>query len=230
MLLSEIIYNIKNLVAGGIESDDQDWSNSQVSFIIDYYRATLLKRDQERNRFNKDLYVQNLGKIELKEDDKNELCEPETCILKSTIQLPTPMIVGDGISLTFVGTMEGRPFHKRNHNAMYYKRAAKYVGRQPAYYFQNGYIYLVDPPTKMFSHLNVQGVFERPSMARKLVACGDGDCFETFDFEYPLPLHHVETIVKLVAQTELKVLTSIPVDTANNSINQLADMLKGPTK
>ena len=63
MLQSEIIYNVKNLLAGGILSDDLDLSISQMAFIIDYYRARLVKQDQDKGRFNTELYIQNLGKV-----------------------------------------------------------------------------------------------------------------------------------------------------------------------
>jgi len=48
MLFSEIIYNIKNLIAGGIQSDDQDLSDLQLAYIINYYRARLFKQEQEK--------------------------------------------------------------------------------------------------------------------------------------------------------------------------------------
>jgi len=45
---------------------------------------------------------------------------------------------------------------------------------------------------------------------------------DTLDFEYKMPLHYVDTIVKLVAQTELRILTSLPMDMSNDSVDQVA--------
>ena len=48
MLLSKIIYNIKNLYSGGIQSDDINLSDAQLAHIINYYRAKLIKQEQEK--------------------------------------------------------------------------------------------------------------------------------------------------------------------------------------
>lgn len=234
MLASEIIYNIKNLLSGGVQSDDMSISDRQVMFIVDYYRARLLKQDQEQGRFVQSLYVQNLGCVNVIQADKNDKCDIEDCILRTELHLPKPLESHTGMNFTFVGTSNGKPFQHKPHNAMFWKRAAKWTGNEPNWYFQSGYIYLVDPPSKMFSDLNVQGIFERPSEAMEFrtCACPDNneDCLGTLDFEYPLPMHHVDTIVKLVAETEMRILTSIPVDNANNSINQLAELLNAGGK
>lgn len=42
MTLNEIAYNIRNIVAGGIGSDDSDTSLRQIKFMIHYHRANLL--------------------------------------------------------------------------------------------------------------------------------------------------------------------------------------------
>tara|TARA_R110000772_G_scaffold109993_8_gene213410 strand:+ start:121 stop:837 length:717 start_codon:yes stop_codon:yes gene_type:complete len=238
MLASEIIYNIKNLIAGGIQSDDESISNRQLMFIIDYYRARLLKQDQEKGRFMQSLYVQNLGCVGVSQQDKNnEKCatdEAEDCILRTTLKLPKPLESHTGINITFVGNSNGKPFQHKSHNAMHWKSAAKWTGKEPAWYFQSGYVYLIDPPTKMFSNMNVQGIFESPQKAQEFRTCdcpeNNEPCLTGFDFEYPLPLHHVDTIVKLIAQTELSVLSAIPVDNSNNSVDQLTELLSAGGK
>ena len=231
MLHSEIIYNIKNLIAGGIQSDDQDLSNRQLAFIVNYYRSKLLKQDQQKGRFNKELYVQNLGKVTLIKADKNECCDITSCVLRTALKVPKPIETEKGINISFVGTLGGSPFKKTYHNVLPWKGAAKWTGKTPSWYYQNGYIYVIDPPTDMITYVNIQGIFEKPEDAIKFRTCdcpqNNENCFDTLDYEYPLPLHHVDTIVKLIAQTELSILSSVPIDTSNDSISQLAAALKG---
>lgn len=230
MLLSEIIYNIKNLVAGGIQSDDMEISDSQIAFIVDYYRARLFKQDQEKSRFNKDLYVQNLGKVNLITTDTHECCVVTKCALRTAVQIPTPIEAINGLNLTFVGLLNGQPFTYQSYNTLPWKHADKWTSKEPTYYFQNGYIYIVNPPTDMLTYVNIQGIFESPKKAVKFRTCDcdlNGEaCFDGYDFEYKLPQHYVDTIVKMVAQTELAILKQIPADTANNSMAQLVDVLK----
>ena len=236
MLKSEIIYNIKNLIAGGVQSDDQSLSDAQLSFIVDYYRAKLLKQDQNQGRFNQSLYVQNLGKVSLIQTDKNECCEADPCILRTSLQIPKPLETFKSLNLTFVGSLNGKPYQKFLHNALPWKKARKWTGKETSWYYQNGYVYVVDPPTEMLTYVNIQGVFENPKEAVVFRTCdcpGNGEtCFDkySFDYEYPLPLHYVDTIVKLVAESELRVLTSIPVDTSNNAMTQIVDMLQKTEK
>jgi hypothetical protein len=223
MFFSKIIYNIKNLMAGGIESDDQDFSNNQLAFIVNYYRARLLKQDQEKGRTSNSLYVQNLGRVPIVQADKNECCDSETCILRTSVKIPVPIETFKGINLTFVGTMNGRPYQKTFHNSVTWKKGAKWTKNDPQWYYQNGYIYIIDSSSVMLSHINVQGIFEDPQEAEKYKTCDcdNGlDCQDSLDFEYPLPMHYVDTVVKLVAESELKILYSILPDSLNDSVDQ----------
>lgn len=225
MLLSEIVYNIKNLIAGGIESDDENLSNAQVAFMINYYRAKLFRQDRLKGRMGKELYVQNLGKVPLIQADKNECCEIDACILRTEKQIPKPLETYDGLNLSFIGTLGGRPYEKKTHNSIIWSKSAKYTGSNTKWYYQNGYIYIVNPSDPMLDNVNIQGTFENPSKATEFRTCdcpnGD-DCIEdNLDYEYPLPAHHIDLIVKLVAETELRLLTALPTDITNDSMDQV---------
>lgn len=230
MLLSEIVYNIKNLIAGGIESDDENLSNEQLSFIVGYYRARLIKQDQEKGRVDKSLYVQNLGLVDLVEADKNECCEGE-CILRTKLKIPRPLETYKGLNITFVGNSDGLPYDMQKANTIFWNKSAKYTGKEPKWYYQNGYIYIINPPSDMLETINIQGIFEDPSVAEKFRVCdceqNEGDCTSVYelDYEYPLPLHLVDTVVKLVAETELRLLSSFPTDLTNDSVDQVSNLV-----
>ena len=230
MLLSEIVYNIKNLIAGGIESDDENLSNTQVAFMVGYYRAKLVKQEQQKWKLNRQAFIQNLGKVPLIEADKNECCDIEACIVRTATKVPNPLEAVDSLNLTFVGEYGGRPWDQQNHNSMYWAQARKYTGNEPAWYYQNGYIYIVNPPTRMIKFMNVQGVFEDPMVAEKFRTCdcpaNATDCLDedSLDFEYKMPLHYVDLIVKMVAETELRILMTLPTDVSNDGLDQVATL------
>jgi hypothetical protein len=224
MLLSEITQNIKNLLEGGISSDDFDLSKAQIAFWVNYYRARLIKQEQEKGRFENSLYIQNLGRVPLVKADKNECCEIEDCILRTRDKIPSPLETYKGLNLTYVGLNNGMPFQHSTHNAIVWSCAAKYTGKLSKWYYQNGYIYIVNPPTALLSEINIQGIFEDPRDAEEFRTCdcnNDTDCNDE-DLNYPLPAYQIDVIVKLIAQTELTVLTSMPSDTTNDSIDRLA--------
>lgn len=224
MLFNEIIYNAKNLLAGGIESDDENLSNAQLAFIVDYYRAKLYKQREDRGTFNKQLFVQNLGEIELIQADKNECCDINQCILRTKFKVPKPM---NENSITFVGLINGKPFQKTLHNKVILEMYDKWTGHLPKWYWQNGYIYLVNPPTRGIKFINIQGVFEKPLLVNKFntCKCEDENCsnaFDSFEFEYPMPMHYVDAVLKMIAETEFKILLSVPMDITNDGLDQVS--------
>ena len=227
MWLSEIVYNIKNLIGGGINSDDLNLRDSQFAFIIAYYRSKLLKQDQDKGRVNLELYKQNLGKVEVMMADKNECCDTDSCIIRTKLKMPKPAETNRGINITYVGLLNGIPFQKEYHNAIVWSRGSKYSNNVPRWYYRNGYIYIVNPPTNELKWINIEGIFERPEQAIKFRTCDCPDneesCFESYDFEYPIPQHHNDTIVKTIADTELKILTGLAKDDVNDGSDELTD-------
>ncbi len=223
MTHAEIIYTVKNLIEGGVSSDDDRLTKRQIAFIVSYYRAKLIKQDQDKGRLNIASYTQNIGSVELIQADKNGCCSGGECILRSKYQLPKPLETNRALNITFVGLVDGTPFTKTYHNAAYWSSAAKFTGKIPRWYWLDGYIYVISPPTLMLKTINIQGVFEDPVEAAKFDSCvcnNGGDCegiTRNFNYDYPMPLHHVDTLIKLIAQTELQILRSVLPDTLNNS-------------
>ena len=230
MLLSEIIYNVKNLISGGVNSDDLKIRDKQFSFIIGYYRSKLLKQDQAKNRLNLDLYKQNLGKVEVTMADKNDCCEIDACIIRTKNKIPRPSETDRGMNITFVGLIGGMPFQKEYHNSIIWSGASKYTKKITKWYYRDGYIYIVNPPTNQLKWINIEGVFESPEEAIKFRTCdcpdNGEDCFDSLDFEYPLPEYHTDTIVKMIADTELRILTGLSKDDTNNGEDELLDPSK----
>jgi hypothetical protein len=197
-----------------------------MAFIINYYRARLFKQDVNKNALNFSQYVQNLGKIELIQADKNECCDPDPCMIRTKEKIPVPVNMREELGITFVGTVAGKSFQRFFHNSTQWSCAAKWTGKEPKWYYQNGYIYLKDLPTLMMDTINIQGIFEDPIAAESYIKCGCTDaeeCREFYDYEYPMPLHHVDIILKMIAETELKILLGLGQDITNNTLDNIAE-------
>ena len=52
--LSEIVYNLRNLVSAGRLSDDTSITFNQLKFIVNYKRAQYLRQDYSKNYFDND--------------------------------------------------------------------------------------------------------------------------------------------------------------------------------
>lgn len=208
-------------MAGGVESDDEDFSNEQLIFIINYYRAALLKRDQEKNRFDKSLYVQTLGNVKLTLTDRDECCA-EGCNLRTALPIPAPLETYKGLNITFVGTVDGEPFTKTQSNITKWVNSAKYTKGTPKWYYKSGYIYILNTPSMLMESVTIEGVFEDPIKAEEFKICecigAEKDCnIDPIEMDYPLPVHHLSLLTQMIMQSEIAMLHGLPKDTTNDS-------------
>jgi hypothetical protein len=224
MKLNSIIFNIKNLKAGGVQNRDIELSDRQYAFIINYYRALLLRREIEQGRKAKGNWIQNLGQVDFIKADRNEACEIEDCIVRTELQIPSPIEIYENDLITYVGTTDGRnPFQRTTSNRALWDSYAKYTGKLPKWYMQNNYIYIENPPTSVFEIGNIQGIFGDPLTAKEFMTSGcspeSTECQDVlnFNFEYPLPEHLLDSLYKMMIDAEIKFGTMIPPDTLNNS-------------
>ncbi len=219
MLLSEIIYNIKNLRAGGLQSVGEDLSDAQLAFIINYYRAKLIKQDVDRGRTSRSQDIQSLGLVTV-EKSNDDCCDLNVCTLRTVLQVPTFLEFNDTSLITFVGTVDGDAFQFSKANRISWDKFAKYTGKKPKWFILNGYIYIVNPPSTLMKYITIRGVFENPQNVNKFSTCdcegNNQTCNVGYDFEYPLSMDRVDLIVKLVAETEFRILQTIVQDDLND--------------
>jgi hypothetical protein len=222
--LNELIFNIKNLKAGGIQNRDIELSDRQYAFIINYYRALLLRREIEQGRKAKGNWIQNLGQVDFIKADRNEACDIEDCTVRTELQIPSPIEIYEGDLITYVGTTDGKtPFQRSTANRVLWDAYAKYTGKLPKWYIQNNYIYIENPPTSIFQIGNIQGIFEDPIKAVEFNTSKcppeSTECQDVlnFNFEYPVPMHLLDSLYKMMMDAEIKFSTLLPPDTLNNS-------------
>ena len=197
MTLKEIIYNIKNLLNKGQSTDDFNLSDRQWSFIVNYYRAKLIKQQLLR------------GKLSDKFKQRTVI---DYNTATGAFDLPSS-VIEDGIS--YVGTHE-KQFNKVKFNALQFRKYAKVTSKWPRWYSAPKAIRLENENSRVVKKLRVEAVFEDPKSVEE---CDNPKC--GLNFEYPMPLSSVDTLVKLIGETELRLLTSLPADTQNDGLNQL---------
>jgi len=218
MLQSEIIYNIKNLRAGGLQSTGEDLSDAQLAFIIDYYRAKLIKQDVDRGRTSRSQDIQNLGKVTLQKSD-DDCCDISECTLRTVLPIPSFFEFNSTALISFVGTIDGQAFQLSKANRINWDKFAKFTGNLPKWFTNNNYIYIVNPPSSLLKYINIRGIFESPKKANEFTTCdcdNSAVCNRDFDFQYPLSLDRVDLIVKLIAETEFRILQTIVQDDLND--------------
>ena len=229
MLQSEIIYNIRNLVAGGVISDDEKLSERQYAFIIDYYRAKLFKQESDSGRLNISLYSQDLGKVGLIQADIHGVCDEIThCALRTECKIPNPIGSKRAMGFTHIGLLNGNAFQEVKYSHLNWIDGAKYTSKLTKWYWKDGYIYVIRPKDSLLSFINIQGVFESPSEVEEFKSCqcplNELDCFTGYDVEYPLPEYQVDVIIKMIAESELRISNALPMDTSNNATDENSNL------
>jgi hypothetical protein len=222
--LNEIIANIKNLRAGGVQNRDIKLSDRNYAFIIGYYRALLLRREIEQGRRAKGNWIQNLGQVSFIKADRNECCDIEDCIVRSEFQIPSPIEIYESDLITYVGTTDGNiPFQRTTYNRALWDKYNPYTGKLPKWYIQNNYIYIINPPTSVFEIGNIQGIFDDPIRAIEFNTCDcnpdSNECLDVlnFNFDYPIPTYLLDSLYKMMIDAEIKFSTILPPDNLNNS-------------
>ena len=171
----ELIYNLKNLRAGGVQSDDTKLSDRQMLFIINYYRAKLIRQEHGKNRITSQEEVQNLGEVELIKTDSNEYdCGENACVLRTKKQVPRSLITHKSHGFTFVGMVDGMSWQYANTmDGAAWSQFQKYTGNKTKWVLQGRYIYIINPIDPLLTYISIRGVFEDPLEAASF---REGDC------------------------------------------------------
>lgn len=220
MTKAEIIYNIRNLLQGGRISDDTIPSYRQVGFIVDYYRAALIRRDVEKNNFISPDYEQDLGCIEFTLVDKADCCniELDCDVYKSVLEIPTPIRLYDKPAITFFGSVD-----KQNSFDLILATRAPYIGyskwtnKRPRGYYLNKHLWI--PEKYGVVAANARIITEQPALVSQFVTCDNEPCY-TDDSQYPMPADMIETLVKMVISTEGQTILKTFNDRTNDANNK----------
>lgn len=202
-------------MSSGRIDDDFLPSYNQLSFIVDYKRAQYIRRDNDKNYFDSDLFYQPLGCLDLEKVDKADCCDIELdCdILRTTVPVPTPLRLKQKLALKVYAIDAQTRFEiilPERSNFLEYSKYPSLTKR--VYWMPDGYIYV--PETLSIQAIKVFEILENPSAASTF-ACSGGSCY-TDDSNYPCPADMIDLITKDILNTELKALVTIAPDETNN--------------
>jgi hypothetical protein len=219
--LQAIIYNIANMRKSWTRSDDDKFTDRQAAFIINYYRATLIKQFKDKGKYLTGNLVQNLGRVELIKADQNEECSIVNCTLRVKNPLPKAIDTNSTNLITYVGPLNGsKSYQRTTYQRAIYDKYATYTSKQSKWFELGNYIYIINPPSNLLKYINIQGIFEDPTAANDYkVTCETGECFIGFDYEYPMSITLLDTIYKMMADVEFKIAGTTKADTKNDSVD-----------
>lgn len=160
--LKEINYNIRNLIRGGILSDDERVSEAQMDFIIHSVRAMFIKQAVDKNQYiSPDVYQSTC--LDLTIVDKSECPEIKTncVILRTTDKIPGIVRANKGLLVQEIGALDGSiSFPLIPMSRSKWRTYNKYTAKEKIAYMKNGYLYLTNDVLQ--EKVSVSAVFENP--------------------------------------------------------------------
>jgi hypothetical protein len=203
MTLQEIIYNLKD----SLGSDAEELTNRQYKFIIDYYRAKLLRQRLGRGEKLAPVFAPALHKIEIEKTSENDPgCADLDCdSYKTKKEIPNIIPYSLDATLLYLGSTDGfLSFQETTFQSLPFEVHAKYIKEQSKWYILGDKIYITTPPEEQIEYITIQGVFEDPLAAAALCDDFDTACLRNYAFEYPISGDMLDAIYKLIRDNELQ--------------------------
>jgi hypothetical protein len=203
---AHIINTIKNL-RNGKTTDDKSISDYQWLFICDYYRAVLIRQQQSKGQTINEQCVQKLNPNSITLTiNPLEKCEMMSNSLPKAIEGHTANL------FTFVGTEGGRGYQRTTYNKSQWDSQSKYVGHLPKWYMLGSKM-MVKHHSKNLK-LNIHGLFENPIEVERFN--GTLNEMDPFSFEYPISNVLLDSVLKLITESELKLNMVLTKDNLND--------------
>lgn len=215
--LNQLIYDIKNIISGGVQSDDITISDRQVAFWINQTRATLIGQLLSDGKSIPDALIQHLECVELHCVDAAECCEIETCerVLRSTQKIPESIGRNNRNTILSVSSPDKTVgFTETNYFRQRTNKHNKYTGKRPRWFIKNNYLYLTN--TKELEYVSLSGIFEDPTEAALFTTCEGKPCF-TWDSEYPITGRIATVTTSMILKERVGLMASAPNDETNNA-------------
>jgi hypothetical protein len=150
MTLTELSYNLLDIIEGGQGTNNEYYSLELMKFQFLYYRALFLRRDATHDadlQHNEQEMTLSMEIIPVAEDRNSAIVADYTSyILRSTEQFPATVAVRGTYDLSFVGT----PAYKTIPLARFYQLAhlayEPFTSCTPRSFTRGRYLYIVNDP------------------------------------------------------------------------------------
>lgn len=238
MTLSEITYNVLNVLRGGRSFNNEHYSEEQLKFNIEYYRALLIRRDIDRNtRFTP--FEQDLGfpEVEMVDPAEGFSMTVNGQILQTVEEIPVPLRLKDetfGLRTYLTNRQYAIPVIEFNEAR--WQQYNKFTATKMRAYYLNDKVCVIGNRLvaainamidgtitdlteahilENLNQINIRGIFENP---REAFEFSTGTEFDDDSTPYPLPFDYVQRITQSLLSGEFKMMASAPLDTKPNQV------------
>lgn len=223
--LNKITTDLLNIVRGADVSRDEPISKNQLEYWVHQYRALLLKRDLDQNRYPHPDYVQEFNGLVLEKVDKagSNAVSSELYTLRTVLDLPKFLDLNDRIGITFIGTVTGDEIQLMSQQRSPWQQYKSYTKNNKIAYIKGDKLYIERCP--LIRYVTVRGVLEDPTVAKDY-SSHTGISTYTNDSSYPIPADKLPALKELILQKELGIMYKERSDNDNDSDQEVSPNIK----
>ena len=228
---NEIVMDIMSIKRGQL-SDDDIGDKRQFEFWLNNTRALLIRQDNNKGRSLTENIIQDLGCVELETADVSECCDLEYgCVIKRTkLELPRPIELSQSDAILRVATIDktSKPFTFVPYEQFVFSGNGRFNKYQIFATYRNNRVYLSSSngiTLNGMRWINIRGIFEDPREAKAFTRCDGTPCYNN-DSEYPMSTWMIEAVKKMILDTNIKAMLTIPADTSNDASGETQTQVK----
>lgn len=223
--INELTFDLLGVLrAGGANiTDDEGVTLRQIAFWVKNTRSLLIRQQLSKRQSISDNITQTIKCLDMSPTDASTCCDVSSnCfMIKSNLRIPTPI---ESNQKDLIERVMPQIVGARSYPFIPYARAA-YWGNspfnknQPASFLYNGYLYIMN--SDFIDKVTIQGVFEDPEELANFSNCEGDPCY-TQDDRYPISNHMIETMKKMIVDSNFRIILQASVDTHNNASGGLS--------
>jgi len=218
--IKEIVYDLKNMIRGGMQSDDEIISDRQIEFQVNSLRAQFIRQDFNKRRSISDNIKQLIHCVDL------EVVSGDTCglnkdlsILRSKMQIPNAIETSHSDLITAVGPtgVLSTNFHLIPYNRAPWAGSTKYTKQMTFAFVLDNFVYVFGPGTEYLEKIKIEGVWQNPKDIEKYKDSHGNLSHDSETDEYPLSISMLDLIKQSMLAQNLQPFMQAPTDISNNA-------------
>tara|TARA_R100000773_G_scaffold43945_1_gene43523 strand:- start:35 stop:730 length:696 start_codon:yes stop_codon:yes gene_type:complete len=218
--IKEIVYDIKNLIRGGMQSDDEIISDRQIEFQINSLRAQFIRQDINKRRSISDNIKQVIHCLDV------EAVSGSTCglpadlkIMRSKQQIPNPIETSHSDLITGIGPtgILSVNFHMVPYNRAPWIGTNKYTKRMTFAFLLDNFVYVTGPEAKYLDKIKAEGVFQNPREISNFIDVNGNLSYDPDNHDYPLSTSMLDLIKTNMLAQNMKPFIETLTDNSNNA-------------
>tara|TARA_R110000824_G_scaffold140098_1_gene305668 strand:+ start:143 stop:838 length:696 start_codon:yes stop_codon:yes gene_type:complete len=218
--IKEIVYDIKNIIRGGIQSDDEIISDRQIEFQVNSLRAQYIRQDINKRRSVSDNIKQLIHCLEV-EPVSGTVCglSNDIMIVRSKEKIPNAIETAHQDLITAIGPtgILSTNFHMIPYNRAPWAGNNRYTKRMTFAFILDSFVYVTGPEAELLDRIKVEGVWQNPRIIETYIKDDGTSSYDIEKEEYPLSTSMLDLIKQNMLAQNMQPLIQMPSDISNNA-------------